>query len=293
MATAGDQYEFRTGNLWSVCNRDDVKQAQALLSEGLDIEMRNKAGWTPLHAAANGGAERVVSLLLREGAAIEARCRAGRTPLAEAARCGHLSTLKLLAKAGASLHTEDNERRRPLESASGTAVRTWLSARLSPADAVAHADSGASARTVSCHGSGKPERPQQGNMARESPLLPSTRREPSGSQSACQGAPRPSCSRNAARAMLRRVTRVPRTPHARSTLLGRQLPSRHQPAKQLRTFCHQSPFRRTRGSGGQKSHSAGPCTGSRTACQPALLMTAWATESILYFSRPLGAPAER
>ena len=54
--------------------------------KGLDVEMRNKVGWTALHAAASGGAERCLVLLLSNGASVDARCRAGRTPLIEAAR---------------------------------------------------------------------------------------------------------------------------------------------------------------------------------------------------------------
>ena len=55
MAKAGDQYEFRTGNLWSVCRRDDLSTARRLVvDEGLDLEMRNKAGWAPLSASCSG-----------------------------------------------------------------------------------------------------------------------------------------------------------------------------------------------------------------------------------------------
>ena len=132
MAKAGDQYDFRTGNLWSVAQRDDVKAVARLLSEGLDPEMRNKVGWTALHAAANGGAERVVTLLLKRGIDIDARCRAGRTPLAEAARSGHLPTVKVLVRAGADPAAEDNAGRRVGESAKGTALREWILARCPP-----------------------------------------------------------------------------------------------------------------------------------------------------------------
>ena len=51
MAKAGDQYEHRTGNIWNYAQRDDVKTVARLIDEGLDPEMRNKVGWTPLHAA--------------------------------------------------------------------------------------------------------------------------------------------------------------------------------------------------------------------------------------------------
>ena len=126
MAKAGDQYDFRTGNLWNYAHRDDARTVARLLGEGLDPEMRNKVGWTALHAAANGGADRVIALLLERGVDVDARCRAGRTPLAEAARNGHLSSSKLLLRSGAAAQAQDNEGREVLELAKGTALRTWL-----------------------------------------------------------------------------------------------------------------------------------------------------------------------
>ena len=130
MAKAGDQYDFRTGNLWSVCRRDDLSTARRLVvDEGLDLEMRNKAGWAPLHAAASGGALRCLALLLDQSASVDPRCRAGRTPLIEAARNGHLAACKLLAKAGADLSVADGDGRTAMESAKGSALRSWLAER--------------------------------------------------------------------------------------------------------------------------------------------------------------------
>lgn len=173
MAKAGHQYDFRTANLWSVCQRDDVCRARRLLEEGLDLEMRNKVGWTPLHAAANGGAERVLRLLLVENAALEARCRAGRTALAEAARCGHLNAVKILARAGASLDAADNQGQTVLQSAKGTALRTWLEERLRPDRPTGAQDGSATSGRHPASGSGsKPERPSQGKREKRAERQP-------------------------------------------------------------------------------------------------------------------------
>lgn len=51
MAKAGDQYEVRTGNIWSHCRRDDVRAVTRLLNEGVDLELRNKVPLSPLTAA--------------------------------------------------------------------------------------------------------------------------------------------------------------------------------------------------------------------------------------------------
>ena len=128
MAKAGDQYAVRTGNIWNFAQRDDLRTVRTLIDEGIDPMLRNKVGWTALHAAANGGADRVVAFLLDQADAdVDARCRAGRTPLIECARNGHLSTVKLLVRGGASVDVEDNEGHGVREHAKGTAMRSWLS----------------------------------------------------------------------------------------------------------------------------------------------------------------------
>ena len=130
MAKAGDQYEFRTGNIWNYANRDDLATVRRLISEGIRADIVNKVGWTPLHAAAFGGAERVLShLLLREAVDSNPACNAGRTPLMDAARGGHLGCVKALVKAGASLVVEDHGGSRALDYAKGEAVSSWLSQR--------------------------------------------------------------------------------------------------------------------------------------------------------------------
>ena len=138
MAKAGDQYSVRTGNIWNFCQRDDVKTVNHLVDDdGIDLALRNKVGWTPLHAAASGGAERVIALLIRRRAEVDARCRAGRTPLAEAARNGHLSAVKALVKAGAQLFVEDGEGNSVTDVAKGAACRSWLAGRCACSNAQA------------------------------------------------------------------------------------------------------------------------------------------------------------
>ena len=78
-----------------------------------------------MHAAANGGAERVVAHLITCRADIESRCRAGRTPLAEAARSGHLPVVMRLVRAGAPADED------AVACAKGSACRSWLASRRS------------------------------------------------------------------------------------------------------------------------------------------------------------------
>ena len=146
MAKAGDQYTERTGNVWNYANRDDVLTVRRLISEGVPADITNKVGWTPLHAACYGGAERVVShLLTRESVDVDPACRAGRTPLMDAARGGHLSTVKACVKAGASVIRVDSAGLNALSHAKGEAVRAWLAQRMPAA---------ASDQTTSASGGG-------------------------------------------------------------------------------------------------------------------------------------------
>lgn len=67
MATAGDQYNVTTGNIWNHANRGDTVLVQAALDSGVDVNLQNKAGWTALHAAAHGGQVRLRDRMISSG----------------------------------------------------------------------------------------------------------------------------------------------------------------------------------------------------------------------------------
>ena len=66
-------------------------------------------GNTPLHYAACGGHEAVVSVLISNGANVEEHNENGHTPLMEAASAGHVGVAKILLNAGAGINTHSNE----------------------------------------------------------------------------------------------------------------------------------------------------------------------------------------
>ena len=177
MAKAGDQYEFRTGNIWNFSHRDDVNTARRLVEEGVDAELRNKVGWTPLHAAAAGGSLRVLEYLLRlkqpRRILRDPSCRAGRTPLMEAARAGQLEAAKLLVAEGAEITAEDHSGRCVLEHAKGTAMRSWLEQKLG----VLGSDRGAERSQRSAHArERRPERQPIGASSKQKAALLKARR---------------------------------------------------------------------------------------------------------------------
>ena len=76
----------------------EVDAATALVAHGAAVR---KDGWSPLHYAATGGSAAIVRLLLAKGALLEARSPNGSTPLMMAARYGNEEAVDALLAAGA------------------------------------------------------------------------------------------------------------------------------------------------------------------------------------------------
>ena len=103
MATAGDRYEERTGNIWSYAHRGDMTGLRAAISRGVSVDMANTVGWTPCHAAAAGGQTRALKLLVKSGADLTVADKGGTLPAHQAAQNGHLHTLLALQELGADI----------------------------------------------------------------------------------------------------------------------------------------------------------------------------------------------
>ncbi|RJG10706.1 ankyrin repeat domain-containing protein [Massilia cavernae] len=78
----------------------------ALLAKGAKV---NRAGWSPLHYAAAGGADDIARILLKRGAALDALAPGDLTPLMLAAREGQDSAVSLLLEAGANASLKSGE----------------------------------------------------------------------------------------------------------------------------------------------------------------------------------------
>jgi ankyrin repeat protein len=101
--------EYGAYTIHHAARRGDATAVEAALGSGIDVDVRDDDGETPLHwAAASSGTEGVVELLLRHGADADARSRAyGRTPLHSAAQFGNADAARVLLSAGASADVRD------------------------------------------------------------------------------------------------------------------------------------------------------------------------------------------
>lgn len=120
MATAGERYEDRTGNIWSYAHRGDMSGLRAALARGVSPDMANTVGWTPSHAAAAGGHTKALRLLANSGADLEIADRGGNLPVHSAAKHGHVHALRVLKELGADVTKVR------LSHAKGQAVRNLL-----------------------------------------------------------------------------------------------------------------------------------------------------------------------
>jgi uncharacterized protein len=106
----------------------EVDAANALVAHGAAVQ---KDGWSPLHYAATGGSAAIVRLLLAKGAVLEARSPNGSTPLMMAARYGNEEAVDALLASGADRSLK-NDLGMNAAAFAASAGRDKLAARLKP-----------------------------------------------------------------------------------------------------------------------------------------------------------------
>jgi ankyrin repeat protein len=85
--------------------KGEAAAVQALLQQGVDVNLPALDGSTALHWAANRGDEWAVEMLIRAGANVKAANRHGVTPLSLASLKGNAAIISLLLNAGADANT--------------------------------------------------------------------------------------------------------------------------------------------------------------------------------------------
>ena len=104
----------------------ETDAVDALVAHGAAVQ---KEGWSPLHYAATGGSAAIIKLLLSKGAPLEARSPNGSTPLMMAARYGNEDAVDALLAAGAD-RTAKNDLGMDASAFAASGGREKLAARL-------------------------------------------------------------------------------------------------------------------------------------------------------------------
>ncbi|KAI9671036.1 MAG: hypothetical protein M1831_005121 [Alyxoria varia] len=99
------------------CNQHYPDVVDALLQHGVDINCRDRDGWTPLHHAAFLGQEAMVLKLLQNSADVTLIDRNRETPLARAADGGSTAAARILLDHGSPLDTRNNLGQTPAHNA--------------------------------------------------------------------------------------------------------------------------------------------------------------------------------
>jgi ankyrin repeat protein len=95
----------------------NLNAAAALIGAGAAVDARDPQGYTPLHWAAFRGFPKVTELLADKGADVNAKSSLGLTPLLQAALGGHAAVVGVLLAKGASVNEADNDGMTPLHNA--------------------------------------------------------------------------------------------------------------------------------------------------------------------------------
>jgi len=82
----------------------DIDQVQLLLSQGANVNEKNRMGWTPLHTAIRNRRLALIEPLIAKGADINAADNRGQTPLMAAIYIGQKDAVELLIAKGADVN---------------------------------------------------------------------------------------------------------------------------------------------------------------------------------------------
>ena len=82
----------------------DIDQVQLLISQGADVNEKNRMGWTPLHTAIRNRRQALIEPLIAKGADVNAKDNSGQTPLHVAVYIGQKDAVELLIAKGADVN---------------------------------------------------------------------------------------------------------------------------------------------------------------------------------------------
>tara|TARA_B100002003_G_C13934053_1_gene453648 strand:+ start:235 stop:771 length:537 start_codon:yes stop_codon:yes gene_type:complete len=112
-------YAQREANLWEAVARGDLGRLHQALEAGVDPDVLEPNGATPLIVAAMFGQTELVRFLIDNEASLDIQNNDGATALHVASLFGHPQAVELLLAAGAARELRNNDGRTPLDLVSG------------------------------------------------------------------------------------------------------------------------------------------------------------------------------
>ena len=95
----------------------NIKAVKQHLAGGVDVNVKNKNGQTPLHRSVSYDCREIINLLVANGADVNEKAKYGGTPLMYAASNGNKEIAELLIAAGAEVNANDGRGSTPLDNA--------------------------------------------------------------------------------------------------------------------------------------------------------------------------------
>ena len=117
------------GEFHDAVKRNDFGVILKFVNAGVDVDLQDKDGLTPLHLASFYGKIEVASLLIKHKANVNAKDKNGRTPLHGASFSGTTELVSFLIKHKANVNVKDKDGRTPLHGASFS-IETKISSLL-------------------------------------------------------------------------------------------------------------------------------------------------------------------
>lgn len=95
--------------LITAAQKGKTETVKYLLDKGVDVNAKDRFGWTALIKAAMFGYNDIVKILLDKGADVNAKTNLGCTALMEAAKIGHVTTMQILLDNNADINATDKD----------------------------------------------------------------------------------------------------------------------------------------------------------------------------------------
>jgi ankyrin repeat protein len=103
-----------TESLHRFAGEGDIEKVRSLITQGADVNAKDKDSITPLHYAAKKGHTDVAEFLVSKGAEVNIKSYTDSTPLYFAAAKGHKGVAVLLIAKGADVNAKNKQGRTPL-----------------------------------------------------------------------------------------------------------------------------------------------------------------------------------